>query len=249
MIHRPSNRSAFKIFATFVIGGVAIAALACSSAPGSSPASTPLPPTQAPAAAPTAAPTQSSDPTTPSSGGSAEAIVIEIGDGSVARYIVGEQLADRDLPNDAIGETSDVSGTIAFNADGTIDPAQSKIEVNLLTLASDESRRDNFIKDNGLESNKFPTAGFVIQDAPGVPWPLPESGEASFQLAGNMTIREVTQPVTWDVTAQFGPDSVTGQSSATITFDQFDMTKPSLFFILSVDDEIVMELDFSASVS
>ena len=77
---------------------------------------------------------------------------------------------------------------------------------------------------------------------------MPSEGSVSFTLLGNMTIRDVTKPVTLDAEAQFTGDSITATASTTVTFDQFEMSKPSLAFILSVADEIRLELDIQASV-
>ncbi len=69
--------------------------------------------------------------------------------GGIARYRVAEQLARRNLPNDAIGETPDVSGSIAFDPDGTVRPGESELTIDLTTLKSDESRRDGYVQDAG----------------------------------------------------------------------------------------------------
>ncbi len=207
--------------------------------------------TAVPAAAPTGVPATAAARPAPTAQSPATRgeVSITLGDGSLARYLIREQLARRDLPNDAIGETPDVSGSIVFDADGAVVPERSTLTVNLTTLRSDSDRRDDFLRGNSLESNKFSTAEFVVKDAPGMPWPLPDGGEASFQLSGDMTVREVTRPLTWDVTVEFGPNTVTGQTTTTFTFDTFEIEKPSLFFIISLDDEIRLELDIAAAVA
>ena len=175
-------------------------------------------------------------------------VAVVIGEGSLGRYRVKEQLARLPLPNDAVGETPDVSGTIVFNPDGTVQPDRSQLVINLQTLRSNEGRRDRFLRDNSLESNEYPEARFVVQNASGLPWPLPASADLSFQLTGDMTVHGVTRLVTWEVTAQVGDGSVTGQAKTSFTFGTFDMSVPSLFFILSVEDNIRLELDFAASI-
>jgi hypothetical protein len=45
--------------------------------------------------------------------------------GNEARYRIREQLVGVDLPNDAIGVTSDVTGGIAFDAAGNLVPGSS----------------------------------------------------------------------------------------------------------------------------
>jgi polyisoprenoid-binding protein YceI len=89
----------------------------------------------------------------------------------------------------------------------------------------------------------------MVREVAGLPWPLPENGEETFQLVGDMTLHGVTRPLTWDVTAQFGPDDMTGQARTAFTSDDFEMNKPSLFFIVSVEDQIRLEMDFNASIA
>ena len=116
------------------------------------------------------------------------------------------------------------------------------------SLRSDRDRRDRFIRENGLESNKFPTAEVAVLELPGLPWPLPGSGGASFQMVSDLTVHGETRPVTWEVKVVFDPEKISGTARAAVTFDQFNMDKPSLAFILSVNDEIDLELDFEAAL-
>ena len=178
----------------------------------------------------------------------AGSVTITVNDGTTAKYIVGERLARRSLPNDAVGETNDVTGTIVFNEDGSVASEASVLIVGVDRLGSDESRRDNFLRRSSLESSSFPDAKYAVTGAEGLAWPLPTEGSVSFKLIGDMTIRDATSSVTLDVDAQFAGDSITATASTVITFDQFDMSKPRLAFILSVEDEIRLELDIQASV-
>ena len=169
-------------------------------------------------------------------------------DGSVARYSVTEQLARLSSPIDAVGETGDVQGAIVFSSDGTVDPARSVITVALAGLTSDESRRDRYVSDRVFETSQHPNAELTITDVEGLDWPFPDSGETTFRLIGNMTVKEVTSPVTWDVEARSSDGAVTGQAKTVVTFDQFQLDKPALAFIISVEDEIRLELDINAVI-
>ena len=166
----------------------------------------------------------------------------------MARYIVGEELRGVDLPIKAIGETSDVSGSVVFEDDGEVDSDSSVLQVGLTGFRSDEDRRDRWVRSSLFNTRQFPNAELVVRGFDYLPWPLPESGEATFELYGDLTIQEVTKSVTWDVTAQFDGGSVTGQAKTMITFDQFELDKPTFAFILSVDDEIFLEIDLVASI-
>lgn len=246
---RQNQGRAFRLYVRLVLVTLGILGLVgCGESVPSSP--TPNPSTnQEPASAPTQilASTASSEAVASQSEISTSGVTIEFTEGSIARYLVREELARRSLPNDATGETTDVNGVIVFDADGKVQPERSRVVVDMRTLRSDEDRRDSFLRDSSLESNEFPLAEFIVQETPGLPWPLPESGEVAFQLKGDMTLHGVTSQLTWDVVAEFSSGTVTGQSGTNFTFDKFDMEKPSLFFILSVDDDIRLELDFNAS--
>ena len=184
----------------------------------------------------------------PGASGGESRVTVTIGDGTLARYVIGEQLANRDLPNDAIGETPNVSGSIVFDADGKVVPKLSTLVVDVSALRSDSDRRDNYLRGNSLETSTYPEARLDVNEVVDLPWPLPDTGQATFMLVGDFTVRDVTKVVKWEVTAEFGPQ-ITGQAVAVFTFDYFEMSKPRLAFILSLDDEIRLELDFVASVT
>ncbi|MCX2727772.1 YceI family protein [Thermomicrobium sp. 4228-Ro] len=166
-------------------------------------------------------------------------------DQSEARYRAREQLLGRSLPNDAVGRTNAVAGQVVFAADGTIDSQQSRVTVDLTTLQSDEARRDNYIKRNTLEVDQFPTAEFQPTAVSGLPWPLPTSGQLQFQLEGNLTVHGVTKPVTWHVEAAVDGNRITGTATTQVTFEDFGMTPPRVPVVLSLEDTITLELDFT----
>lgn len=164
--------------------------------------------------------------------------------GSKARYRVREQLAGISFPSEAVGTTDGVTGAIVVNPDGSIDAALSKITVDLKTLTSDQQMRDGFIQNRTLETEKYPTLVFVPKRLVGLPGPLPATGQAGFQLVGDMTLHGVTAEATWNVVATFANDAVAGRGTTTLTFGMFKLTKPSLARLLSVDDKIELEIEF-----
>lgn len=169
---------------------------------------------------------------------------LEITEGSQARYLVKEQFATRNIPNDAIGKTRAVTGAITFGGGGEVVPEESTLVVDLSKLRSDDDDRDEYLKGESLESDQFPLAEFVVTEAPGLPWPLPLEGEVNFQLRGDMTIHGNTSPLTWEVTAQFAPDQISGTANTNFDFAKFHLVRPSKFFLLSVEDDIRLEIDF-----
>ena len=163
------------------------------------------------------------------------------------RYRVREQLANVSLPNDAIGRTNAISGTIAGKPDGSIISSESKFVVDLSTLKSDRSQRDGFIKGNVLQTNQYPNAVFVPTQQTGATFPLPASGQVTFKLTGDMTIRNVTKPVTWDVACQAQGTEGLCHATTSFTFEYFDMAPPRVPIVLSVVDNINLEVDAALS--
>lgn len=189
---------------------------------------------QAPPAGPGRASAPAPDPT--------RSAKVEIIEGTVARYKVREQLAGISFPSDAVGTTTAIKGAIVINPDGTLDQKQSTITVDLKTITSDQSMRDGYVRNNTLEVEKFPTLTFVPRRLVGLQ--LPPASQAGFQLIGDMTLHGVTKEVTWNVVSTFGNDAVAGRATTSFAFETFDLKKPSLARLLSVDDKIELEIEF-----
>ena len=168
---------------------------------------------------------------------------LEITDGSSASYRVTEQLAGVDFPNDAVGTTGKVAGSMAILPDGSIAPG-SKLVIDLSSLSSDQNMRDGYIRNRTLETGKFPEAVFVPTEVKGVPKMVPSTGQLGVSLSGNLTIHGVTKPVTFRGIATIDPRSstVAGRALTTVTFGDFGLTKPTLARLVSVEDKITIEL-------
>lgn len=205
------------------------------------------------AGAPQAVASPSATPTATASGGAGTsavpgALVFTVASGSKAIVRVNEQLADRQLPSDAVLTSSTVSGTFTLLPDGTFTP-DSKITVDLGALTSDQPLRDNTVKRLVLQTNTYPDATFVPTKATGLTLPLPASGDLSFSITGHMTVHGVTKDMTFDVTGKRTEAGV--QVTATVTpafpFATFGMSQPRVARVLSIKDEIRLEVDLVAT--
>lgn len=228
-----------RTFTVLMLMALALIAVACASNPTPAP-----PPTAVPtkAMAPTSVPPTTAPTKAAAASGDTVKLVMVAGKNE-ARYRVREQLANVNLPNDAIGATKEVSGTIVGKLDGTIVAAQSKFRVDMRTLKSDRDQRDNFLRRNVLETDKFQFAEFVPVEAPGLPLKLPADGKVEFKLIGDLTIRDVTKRVTWDAKGTVVGDEATGTATTSFNFAYFNLTRPSVPVVLSIEDNIRLELD------
>ncbi|HTR77170.1 MAG TPA: YceI family protein [Gemmatimonadaceae bacterium] len=164
--------------------------------------------------------------------------------GNTARYRVREKLVGHDFPNDAVGNTSSVTGSLVLDANGKIDTAQSKFLVDVKPLKSDQDKRDGYVQSHILETSQYPTVTFVPTSTLGLPPNLPASGALSFELRGNLTVHGKTMPVSWHVSAHLeGPD-MTGNAYTVFTFADAGLSQPHVPVLLSLEDTIHLEYDF-----
>ncbi len=229
----------FAVLAVFLAG--------CAGSPA---ATTSVPPTAVPPAVEPSATPPAPEPAPTVSAVAADGALrlVVAPQGNEARFAVREQLVNLTLPNDAVGTTTAVSGAIVILPDGQIVTSKSRFVVDLTTLATDNSRRDGYIQRNTLETETYPEAVFVPSAVAGLPSPLPTSGAVAFQLVGDLTVHGVTRPATWDVTAQIDDSTLTGTAKTSTTFTDFGMTLPRVGPVLSVEDLITLECDFTLTL-
>jgi polyisoprenoid-binding protein YceI len=164
---------------------------------------------------------------------------------SEARYRVREQLAGFDFPNDAVGVTRQLEGQVVLDPQGAVISEESEFRIQLSSLTSDNERRDGYVRRRTLEVESYPEAILVPREFVGLDPPLPESGPVTFELVADLTLHGKTASTLWKLTAEFGADTITGIATTAFTFDIFGIPVPQVARVLSVDDNIRLELEFT----
>ena len=165
--------------------------------------------------------------------------------GNAARYRVRERLMGHDFDNDAIGETKHLTGAISFDSNGKVIRDVSKFTVDAGSFVSDKDRRDGFVRGRLLEADEYPTVVLVPTNVRGMTVPLPTTGSRPFEMTGDLTVRGVTRPTTWNGTVQFKDGTVSGSAATAFTFDDIQMEQPRVPVLLSVADTIRLEITFN----
>jgi polyisoprenoid-binding protein YceI len=127
--------------------------------------------------------------------------------------------------------------------------ACSRWDVDLRTLTSDESRRDNYLRGNTLQTDTYPVATFVLTSVEGLDQPLQDGQETSFSLVGNLTMHGVTKLVRWNITAKLDGDTLTGSGSTSFNMEDYNIEEPRVGPVLSVDHHVTLEVDIVANKS
>jgi len=165
--------------------------------------------------------------------------------GNEARFRVREQLVGVTLPNEAVGLTNKVTGSIVIGDNGQPVAAESKLLVDVSDLKTDVTMRDNFIKRNTLQTEQYPAVEFVPTAFRGITGPLPTSGSRTFDIVGNMKIKDQTRSIVWHVRAEFAPGRVTGSAATRFNFSDFGMEPPKAGRVVAVSNGVNLEYDFN----
>ncbi|HEY0606901.1 MAG TPA: YceI family protein [Herpetosiphonaceae bacterium] len=202
--------------------------------------------TAQPTAAASSAATSTEAGTSDSAAATGSAITAQIVQGeSEARFVIDEVL--NNAPKTVVGTTDQVAGEIVVDPQ---DPSKTQIgtiQVNARTLVTDSEFRDRAIKNQILSTDQYEMITFTPTEIVG----LPEDGTVgqsySFQIVGDLTIRDVTKQVTFEVTAMPASETrLEGTAQTTITYADWGITIPQVRQVASVSDAVRLEIDFVA---
>ncbi|MGE0227216.1 MAG: YceI family protein [Dehalococcoidia bacterium] len=186
--------------------------------------------------------TPSASGTASAGAGSSSSLVgtwqVASGSQSFVGYRVQEQLANVGAAT-AVGRTSAVTGTLTFDGSAITNVA---VEADLTKLQSDRSQRDNALRQQALETNRFPTATFTLTQ----PIELsgnPEAGDMVEATAvGDLTLHGVTKSISIPLQGQLVNGQVVIVGSLDIVFADYSIAQPRAASVLSVENHGLIEL-------
>jgi polyisoprenoid-binding protein YceI len=222
---------------------------ATAASPAATTAASPIPATEAATAAPAATDAPAADAATPgrSAAVSADTIVAQIvSDESEARFIIDEVL--NDAPKTVIGTTNQVAGELAVAPSDLTRSQVGIIQVNARTLTTDSEFRNRAIKNQILRTDQYEYITFTPKQIVGLPASAAVGQSYTFQIVGDLTIRDVTKEVTFDVTATPSSESrLEGTAQTTIRYADYGISIPQVRQVASVADQVRLEIDFVAA--
>ena len=159
-------------------------------------------------------------------------------DGTFVGYRVDEVLAG--INNAAVGRTADVTGEVTIDGDAV---TTGTFTADLTTLESDEDRRDNRLRTDGLQTDQFPQATFALT-APIDLGDTPVAGEPiDVAATGDLTLHGTTQAVTVNLQTQLNTDgTITVIGQIPILFADYGITKPDVAGFVTTEDNGLIEL-------
>ncbi len=170
-------------------------------------------------------------------------------DDSEVRFRINEVLAG--TPNEVVGRTTQVAGDIIINYQDPSSSTVGTVAINARTLRTDNSQRNDSIRSLILESSKDEYEFIMFEpteliNAPTAPVEIGDTVE--FQIRGNLTIKDVTREITFDVTITAdAQDQITGFASTQILYTDFGISVNPPPLVAGVEEEVILEIEFVAT--
>jgi len=205
-------------------------------------------PTATQAEATSAAPSNTAEPAAPPAGADDVRTFRIIPEQSTVSYSVGEVFFNENNRfNLAVGTTQEINGEVFVNMTHPEQSSVGTITVDISTFTSDSSRRDNAIRNRWLESATYPMATFVPTQVSGLSADVQAGETVNLQISGDLTVREVTKPVTFDVQVRLENDVLQGSATTEVLMTDFGFSPPDIAGMLRAEDKVKIDFTFSAA--
>ena len=146
----------------------------------------------------------------------------DVSSGSIAGYRIKETLFGQS--NTAVGRTSTITGSITVS--GT-EITTGRFSVDMTTVKSDQSLRDEQFQGRIMDTSTYPTATFVLT-SPVRLGSIPAVGTTITETAtGQLTLHGTTKTVTFQVQARRSSSTVSVTGSIPIVFADYGINNPS----------------------
>lgn len=167
---------------------------------------------------------------------------------STASFIVDEVL--RGSPYTVVGKTDQVAGQLAFDPAHPETAQLGTILVEARTLTTDDANRTRALGNKILNTEQYEYVAFTPTQLIGLPSSVSVDQAFTFQALGDLTIKDVTRPTTFEVTVTPTADgSLDGTAITAIQYADWGVSIPKVPFVASVGDEVKLKLDFSAAAN
>jgi polyisoprenoid-binding protein YceI len=193
--------------------------------------------------------TAAATPTAEVAAESSSPLLFEIDqDESQVTFELDEDL--RGVRTTVVGLTNQVAGQIAFNPVDLATLQVGLIQVNARTLATDNDFRNRAIQNEILDTGSYEYITFGPTAIEGVPDSVAVGETVSFTIVGDLTIRDITRPATFDVTATLLSDSeLSGTASTAVLLEDYNLNIPSVPQVANVEEEVALAIEFLANAS
>lgn len=167
---------------------------------------------------------------------------------SEVRFNIDEVL--RGQPITVVGRTNQVAGDIIVDFASPQLTQVGTVRVNVRTLTTPEEFRNQALRGRILQSAQaqYEFSEFVPAAVSGLPATVAVGDTFTFQITGDLTVRDVTNTVTFDATVTVvSEDRIEGLAQVTVLYRDFNLRIPDVSFVTGISDEVLLEIQFVAA--
>lgn len=177
--------------------------------------------------------------------GGTQVYVISQADSQV-RFELDEDLRGQRIT--VVGVTDQVAGEIAVNLDDLSTVQVGVMQINARTLLTDNDFRNRAIQNEILDTGEYEFITFTPTGITGLSGSSTPGAEVTFQVEGDLTIRDITMPVTFTVVARLDSENqISGTASTTINRADYNLNIPSVPNVANVEEQVELYIDFVAN--
>jgi polyisoprenoid-binding protein YceI/mono/diheme cytochrome c family protein len=160
-------------------------------------------------------------------------------------YAVSEEFAGKETST-AKGSTSGIAGDIAIDPTDLAATRVGTMVVNLEQLSSDNNLRDARLRLDYLESHTHPLATFEPDEVTGLEGELVESEAQEFSMTGDLTVKDITKPATFEGTATLDDGALKVTAATDTKLSDFDAGPIRIAGMVSTSDDAELTLKLTA---
>jgi polyisoprenoid-binding protein YceI len=108
------------------------------------------------------------------------------------------------------------------------------------------ARRDNAIRQQWLESARYPSAEFTPAQVEGLPVQYVDGRPIPLRITGTLRVRNVPKPTTFEATVTLTGQQLVGKATTRVMMTDFGFDPPDIFGILRAQNEVDIEFRFTA---
>ena len=165
---------------------------------------------------------------------------------SQVRFQLDEDL--RGQRKTVIGVTDQIAGELALNFADLSSAQVGVIRINARTLATDNDFRNRAIQNQILDTGDYEFITFTPTAVTNLPNSVTIGEPVTFSITGDLTIRDITHEVTFEVTATAVSETqISGTATATVLRSDYDLRIPEVPNVANVEEEVDLIIDFVAN--
>ena len=163
---------------------------------------------------------------------------------SEVSYRVEERLAG--ATHHATGITKGIAGDIRIDHRHPARTRVGDVVVNVEQLTSDQTLRDERLRTGYLESDRFPLATLHTTSIEGLPDEVADGEEYTVRLRGDLTVRDLTKPVTVGARVTLDGDELAITAHTTVLLSDYGVGPIRMTGFVESGDEAELTFDLVA---